>query len=288
MTFAFAEKRYSSFGSHTWLEAVHRSNVAGGKLVTKDFFVELRQSFQVRKPSVRSKSTASGSPKDDLIDSTGALALIAFSRSPPKEMGIPLFLGTMAVIGASGKPIGKHVESECRFGGAKKTVIVKLDDEHAHLKDTLLTRDHGFAPDGTPLLPLSKITGEPIRNDEDMASVNELFLDLRGSLARIAIPSRDAILSSPFGDDILNANICSSAAAGLILVGAPVAFYTDGTIFTAYLNREPSRKFPLVAEAPNNDLLVLTRDGKFVAEFEGPQAKVDSLIALARANGLLP
>jgi len=182
----------------TWLETIHRGNLAGRKVMSNSFLSEVLLG------------------KEDGI----------FNPIPEDIFNArPLYTGTAAVAGNKGKALRMHVESQCDFEGSMKTVIIKPDAEYAGLVDTLLTCDHGFAPDGkTPLLLLSNAgTGKQIRSDNEMREADEVLLDLNGQKCLFKIKSRDGGVFETVGDENTFIWISDSATSGLLRRGFVLA-----------------------------------------------------------------
>lgn len=146
----------------TWLEAIHRNNLGLGIIKSNEFhhsvFLEQKDTFGGFK----------------------------FTPIPEDIMKArPLYTGTAGVIGASGKPFGKRVETECEYDGTKKLVVFNTEAWQKSLVDTLLLCDHGFLANLTPSLQLFNTkTGKPVVREEDVLSATELILKFNGKVRR--------------------------------------------------------------------------------------------------------
>ncbi|MDO8554537.1 MAG: hypothetical protein Q7S22_07045 [Candidatus Micrarchaeota archaeon] len=193
----------------TYLEAIHRSNMLGKRIISNSSFNEL---FFGRNSQGRLK------PISDRIYDVR-----------------PWYTGTVGVVGAKGKPLGTTVESQSQYAGTVKTVIVRPGKRDADLVDTMVLSDHGFTPDGTPLLSLSNAkTGKSIRNDEEMGEADEVLLRLNGQKRRFKINDRTDGLFEAVGDVNTFSWISDSAAIGLLernTFGGSLQLVSLGTAF---------------------------------------------------------
>jgi hypothetical protein len=151
--FGVAPRRY------TWLEAIHKKNIEGKRLASHSVFNEIVYNIT---------GNRKGPLQNEFINAE------------------PLYSGTIGILGASGKPLGNYLETQCMCMGNMKAVVVNLV-EFASLVDILLMCDQGFSaphrnpifPDGVPFLQLSnRKTGKPILTDEDMGEADEVLLTL--------------------------------------------------------------------------------------------------------------
>ncbi len=179
-------------GMYTWLETIHGSNVSRRKVMLNTFYSEVffRKSRGKFKPV-----------PDELVKAR------------------VLYTGTFGMIGDKGKPLGKEIASQCDYKGSRKTVIVRPVKDLISRVDTLVTCDHGFAPDGTPFLQLSDAsTGNEIRSEEDMQKAREVLLTLRGQIFTFKIQNRGAEGREfeSVGDEKMYIYISESAVVGLL------------------------------------------------------------------------
>ncbi len=152
-------------GKHTWLEAIHRANTARRAILPNSFYNDL---FLGRGADGRFK------PVPDEIASAR-----------------PLYVGTAAVVGAYGSPLGKRVETECEYNGSRKVTIFKPSADQKALIDTVLLCDHGFAHDGTPLIQLFNTrTNKPILTEDNMLAATEVIVKFNGTVHQIKILNR--------------------------------------------------------------------------------------------------
>lgn len=181
-------------GKQTWLGIIHKGNVAGKRVMPNSFF----------------NAVFLGT------DDEGN-----FKPIPDKVLNArPLYTGTFGMVGAKGKPLGDKVEVECEYAGSKKTVVVKPDRDQAALVDTMVTCDHGFAADGTPLIPLINArTEKPIRNNSEMGEADIVLLRLNGQTQRYNIQSRDGGMLEAVGDEYTFGWVSDSAIIGLLRRG---------------------------------------------------------------------
>jgi len=191
MGFVAAGQRVELVGRHTWLEAIHTGNTSGRRIMPNSFFNDV---FLGK-------------------DKRGR-----FKPVPEEIRNNPTFYtGTVGVVGAKGKPLGATVESECKFAGSMKTVVVTPDKKQAALVDTILSCDHGFAPDGMPLLPLLNArTEKPIRTDEEMGEADTVLLKLKGQKRRFKIQTRAAGVLEVVGDVSVQVWVSDSAAISFL------------------------------------------------------------------------
>ncbi len=188
--FVAANQRVEVVGRHTWLETIHRGNMSGKRVMPNSFFNEVL-----------------------LGKKRGEFNLIPDEILEAK----PFYTGTFAMIGPKGRPLGDNVESQCEYAGSMKTVVVKPDRDQAALVDTMVTCDHGFAADSTPILLLFNArTEKPIRNDEEMGEADKVLLRLNGQTRKYKIQSRDGGVLEVVGDENTYSYVSYSAAIGLL------------------------------------------------------------------------
>ena len=220
--FVAANQRVEVAGRHTWLETIYRGNRDKRRIMPNSFCNEV----------FLGKEGGKFKPVPDEIVS---------ARS--------LYTGTFAMIGAKGRPLGGNVEAECDFAGSMKTVIVRPDRDQAALVDTMVTCNHGFAPDGTPFLhPFNAKTERPIRTDEEMGEVDEVFLRLNGLTRRFRIQSRNGGVLEAVGDENTFSYISDSATLGLLWRDYLDFYFGDRRHLVVLVDR-PSGRFGVVREA---------------------------------------
>src|SRR5208283_3123874 len=100
---------------YTWLEAIHRNNMAHKVMVPNSV-------LSINGPPLYQSYPGGGRlnplPPDKILDGRG------------------LYSGTAGVIGYKDKPLGKRVETECDYEGQRKTTIFEVNEEQAGLIDT--------------------------------------------------------------------------------------------------------------------------------------------------------
>lgn len=190
-------------GKHTWLEAIHRANTARRAILPNSFYNDL---FLGRGADGRFK------PVPDEIASAR-----------------PLYVGTAAVVGAYGSPLGKRVETECEYNGSRKVTIFKPSADQKALIDTVLLCDHGFAHDGTPLIQLFNTrTNKPILTEDNMLAATEVIVKFNGTVHQIKIRSREGGIFEKVGDESTRSWIYHSAVLGLLARGCSLDPYGMG------------------------------------------------------------
>lgn len=262
--FVAADKRVKVVGKQTWLEAIHRANIAGRRIMPNSFYNE-----------VFLGKDADGRFKPILEEILNAR---------------PFYSGTVWVIGNKGRPLGTSVETPCEYAGTMKNVIVRLGKEDAGLVDTILASDHLFGLDGKPLLPLSNAkTGKPIRNDDEMGEANEVLLTLNGQTRRYVLKSREGGVLEAVGNERTRGWISDTAHIGLMRRGN--YFYSYWCY--VYLGVYPSERFAVIREA-GTPATVETGSPKLKTEIiddgvilRGSGEQVQALLRLGRSNSLL-
>ncbi|MDO8554015.1 MAG: hypothetical protein Q7S22_04365 [Candidatus Micrarchaeota archaeon] len=186
-----ANQKVEVVHNQSWLEAIHRSNVARRTMAPNSFFNKLFLE------------------KDD----NGKLKSL-----PSKILKVrPWYTGTVGVIGAKGRAFGPSVESQCEYAGGMKTIITKFDAEQASFVDVMLLRNHGFAPDGTPYILLSNAkTGRLIRDEEEMRETSEVLLSLNGLIRTCNLRTRLGDWFESFNDELTSSWISDSPTIGLL------------------------------------------------------------------------
>ena len=187
--FVVANQRLEVSGRHSWLEAIHQSNMARRVMKPNSFFNEV----------LLGKDKGKFKPiPDEILDVR------------------PLYTGTVGVVGAKGKPLGDTVESQCEYAGSIKTVVTKPDSDEVGLVDTMVLCDHGFAADGKPFLALINArTEKPIRSDEEMGEANTVLLKLNGQTRCYILQRRDGGLLEVVGNENTTIYVSDSATLGL-------------------------------------------------------------------------
>jgi hypothetical protein len=206
-------------GKHTWLEAIHRHNMARKVMV----------------PNSAYNNMLLGK------DESGKFKPI------PEEIlnARPLYTGTAGVIGDKGKPLGKRVETECNYEGQKKTAIFEASEERG-LVDTAILCDHAFASDGTPSIQLFNArTGKPISTREEMLEASEVIVKFNGKFYLHQIQNRDGGVLEAVGDEFTRSYISDSAVLGLVAR----ADYWLGVRRYVFLDDRPSLAFGVAVEA---------------------------------------
>ena len=111
----------------------------------------------------------------------------------------PFQTGTLALVAKKGRAFGPSMSKEFTHNGCKKTLTYRFDREHAPLVNTMLRCDHGFAPDGTPLIQLVDKHKQPIiKLAEVLYKYDEIFLNISGKIDSFKIEGRDGGLFESF------------------------------------------------------------------------------------------
>lgn len=176
-------------GKHTWLEAIHRNNMAGKAMLPNSVFNGI---FLGKDESGKFKPIP-----DEILNAR------------------PLYTGTAGVIGDKGKPLGKRVETECNYEGQKKTTIFEAE-EQAGLIDTAILCDHAFSPDGmSSILLFNPRTRKPINTREEMLEATEVIVQFQQFYLH-QIQNRDGGVFETVGDETTRSYISDSAVLGLV------------------------------------------------------------------------
>lgn len=260
--FVAAKQRVEVVGRHTWLETIHGGNVSGKRVMPNSFFNEIL----LGKENGRFKPVP-----DEILQAR------------------PLYSGTFVMVGAEGRPLGDNVEAQCEYARSMKTVVVKPDRDQAALIDTMVTLDHGFLADGTPvLLPFNARTEKPIRTDEEMGEADTVLLRLNGQTQRYKIQNRNGGVLEAVGDENTFSWVSDSATLGLLRRVRDVFFIVLGRHVVVLLGGRPSIRFGVVREAAEgsapletggSQLVVLRQsDGELVVR--GTKEQVDAAARL--------
>ncbi len=153
-----------------------------------------------------------------------------FKPIPDKiTSAVERYIGTAGVIGSKDRPLGKYVETVCRYSGNTKTVVFKSKAGQKSLVDTMLLCDHGFASDGTPLIQLFNArTNKPICTKEEMLGASEVLVKFNGTVHQIKIRSREGGIFEKVGDESTRSWIYHSAVLGLLARGCSLDPYGMG------------------------------------------------------------
>jgi len=250
----------------TWLEAIHRGNMDKRMIKPNAFY----NAVLLEK------------------DEQGIFKPI------PKEIlnARPLYTGTAGMIGANNRAIRTSVESQCEYAGTMKTVIVKPGKEHVGLINTMITANHGFTADGTPLLLLSNAkTGKPISNDEEMGEADEILLKFNGEIRKYNIQSRDGGLLEVVGDEKTLSWISNTATIGLLWRGYGIGYGHD-----VGLDGHPSGRLAVAREAASGSApaTVGTAPAKLSAEIidggailTGSDEQIQTALRVLKSQNLL-
>jgi len=251
----------------TWLEAIHRGNMDKRTIKPNAFY----NAVLLEK------------------DEQGKLKLI------PHEMlnAEPFYTGTAGMIGANNRAIGTSVESQCEYAGTMKTVIVKPGKEHVGLINTMITANHGFTADGTPLLLLSNAkTGKPIRTDEEMGEADEILLKFNGKIRKYNIQSRDGGLLEVVENESTYSYVSDTATIGLVRRG----YYYIYLRHDVGLDGHPSGRLAVAREAASGSApaTVGTAPAKLSAEIidggailTGSDEQIQTALRVLRSQNLL-
>lgn len=137
----------------------------------------------------------------------------------------PFYTGTFGAIGDPGKKLGRYIEAECTFNGARKTIIAQFDKEHAALVDTIVGGDL-IQTDGSKLITLFDAkTNKPITSNEEMAEADKLILKLNGKPHTFKIESRIGGVFEAVGDEKTFSWIFNTAVIGLFWRGGYYKLY---------------------------------------------------------------
>jgi hypothetical protein len=210
-------------GRHTWLEAVHRNNMARRKIVPNPVWNRI------------------------FLDKDEAGGFKPLSKEIVAAW--PLYTGTAGVIGAEGKPLGKRVETTCNYSGGRKAAIYEASAGQDGLVDTAVLCDHSFAPDGTPTISLSDArTGTPILTEEGMLAAAEVIVRFNGNVYLHQFKIRKGGDFENVGDEWTRSCISDCTVLGLVARDFSNWRDVDGRRDVGLINR-PFLQFGVAVEA---------------------------------------
>lgn len=250
-------------GKRTWLEVIHRGNMAGRRVMPRTFFTRAlleKEKGQYKIPD------------------------------PDLRRAEPVYSGTFGMVGPKGKKLGDRIEAECDYDGKKKVVIVSPRPDEAVLVDKMLTCDHGFRPDSTPFLLLSDArTERPITTHGAMTYADEVILRLNGPTHVFGISDRRGGVIETFGNEDILLWAPESAVIGLLSF-FHYSFNADQTRRTAMLINRSHDHFEAIRD--DNESLVgtqkldiVTRDGGLVT-LRGSNEQILEALRVLRSHGL--
>ena len=205
-------------GTQTWLEAIHRSNIAHRKIVPNRSYDRM---FFAKDKSGEFKPVPEG--------------LMAAARK------VPIFTGTAAVIGERGEPLGSGLQAGCLYAGEMKTVIfVPKDEAQARLTNTLLMCDQGFVHGRTPSIMLYNArTLKQIRTEEDMLAADEVMVKFNGRVYTLEMETRISGTPGKTGEESSIIHASESAVLSL----ATRTFYDGFGRKHVYIDNGPECSF---------------------------------------------
>jgi hypothetical protein len=140
-------------GRLTWLEAIHKRNMAGTAMLSSAFFSKMLLA-----------EGRAGQPVPPEIDSAK-----------------PFYTGTFGAMNAKGQKLGHRVEAQCWYGNSRKTVIFEVPPEHSGSFDTAIFSDQIVAPDRTSTIRLfDAMRSQLIRTEDEMRGADEVILRFNG------------------------------------------------------------------------------------------------------------
>ncbi len=145
------------------LETIHKSNVAGRVVHPNGFYNRV---FLSRDAQGQFKPVPEGIMR-----------------------AMPLWSGTLAVIGPKGRPLGKRLEREAYYEGRRKTLIMETEGAPA---EVMLCCNQGFGKGDIPNLQFFNAkTEKPIDTHEGMLEPSEVIMRLNGQTYAFSIQGRD-------------------------------------------------------------------------------------------------
>ena len=197
--FVAAKQRVEMAPPRTWLEQVHRNNIAHRTMKANHPF---HDEVYLGKTDGRFNDI-------------------------PTDFDQSVWTGTAAVIGAKGRKLKKAVETSGGYAGRSKIVLFEPNEEQlAADPDIVFMCNHGFIKNGSLWVPTLELfdvrrnnkplyTGDPKRDEDSMQEAEIIKMSFNGPVLQKKIISRDGGFFEQFGGENSKSWFLDNAVLGL-------------------------------------------------------------------------